>query len=209
MRNVLVIGGLVVVALLAGLWFLLLDDDGDTAQSSGEPRGEVVVVSPGTVEAPHRPSVPGESAPALPTVTDSDGPREYAIGDIRVRDHRGGDHKPLDIPPQAKPAETRAIPSSLTHEIAQKVKTVMMSCVADLPQGVKTRQSRLEGQILISIKNERVTVTQSTMHLRNMTGDAVEPAKQCIESKSVGLENAAPQQEDLDSYSINISFAVP
>ena len=107
------------------------------------------------------------------------------------------------------PAEGRKIPSTLTHAVAQKVKAVMMQCVENLPKEARGEKPRLEGQISIAIKDHKVTVTKSTMHLRNMSGAAVEPAKQCIEQNAIGLDNPAPDQADLDDYSINISFAIP
>jgi hypothetical protein len=208
MRNVLVIGGLLVVALVVGLWLLLGRDDTTTAQASPTPS-----TGPAAVDTPSsgRPTVtPGAPiVPSMPPPSSGENPRDYAVGDVRVRDHRAGDNKPLDIPPNAHPAEGRAIPSVLTHEISQKVRAVMMECVASVPKEARGEKPRLEGQIVIAIKASRLSITNSTMQLRNISGDAVEPTKRCIESKSIGLENSAPDQADLDNYSINISFAIP
>lgn len=208
MRNVLVIGLAVVVALVVGLWLLLGREDKTTAQASPTPAtGPVAVDRPTSGRPTVTPGAP--IVPSMPPPSSGENPRDYAVGDVRVRDHREGDNKPLDIPPSAHPAEGRAIPSTLTHEIAQKVRTVMMECVASMPKEARGEKPRLEGQIVIAIKANVLSIAESTMQLRNISGDAVEPTKRCIESKTIGLENPAPDQADLDSYSINISFAIP
>jgi len=209
MRNVLVFGGLAVVALGVGLWLLLHKGDDASAQTSGTQGSANVVAPPHTSGTPSVTSgTPGEH-PALPAVGSGENPRDYVVGDIRVRDHRSGDNVPLDIPPNVHPPEGPAIPSSLTHEVAQKVKAIMIECVASLSKDARGDKPRLEGQIEISIKDHKVRIEKSTMQLRNVSGESVEPTKQCIESKSVGIENPAPDQSDLANYPINISFAIP
>jgi len=89
------------------------------------------------------------------------------------------------------------------------VKAVMMECAANLPKDARGEHPRLEGQVMLAIKANKLTITQSTMQLRNVSGESVEPTRQCIESKTVGIENAAPDQADLDQYPFNISFAIP
>ena len=207
-RNALVIGGLVLAAAAVALYFLVLDGgEGSSGASApatpiGTPPPEVTA-SPGTA-----PTLPGGgTAPTLPTETEHR--TEYAVGDIQVRDHRTGNHAPLDIPPNVHPAEVREIPSTLTHDIAQKVKAVMLECTQQVPREARGEKPRLEGQILIAIKDHKVTITKATMQLRRIEGASVDPTKQCIEGKSVGIETGAPDQDDLESYSINLTFAIP
>ncbi|HEX5060380.1 MAG TPA: hypothetical protein VFV99_13525 [Kofleriaceae bacterium] len=209
MRNLLVFGGLAVVALCVGLWLLLHKGDDASAETGTTQGSQAVVAPPHTSGTPSVTSAPPGEHPALPTVGSGENPRDYVVGDIRVRDHRAGDNKPLDIPPNVHPPEGPAIPSELTHAVAQKVKAVMIDCVASLPQDARGEKPRLEGQIEISIKDHKVRIEKSTMQLRNVSGESVEPTRQCIESKSVGIENSAPDQSDLASYPINISFAIP
>ena len=203
------IGGLFVLGLLAGLVWALNRDSASASDGPAEsPQGSAVVAPPRTSKPSVTPGLPGE-APSLPQPGPGEHPRDYVVGDIRVRDHREGDHKPLDIPPNVHPAEAPTIPSSLTHEIAQKVKAVMLDCTKSLPAAARGDKPRVEGQILINIKDHKVTITKSTMQLRNVTGESVEPTKQCIEQSSVGITNPAPEQSNMDSYSINVTFAIP
>lgn len=212
MRKALVLGGVVVLAILVALWLALKNDTsaaGGPTSGSGASSPVAIDVTPPPRGTPSVTDGTTQAPPALPQASDGEHPRDYVVGDIRVRDHRSGDNKPLDIPPNAHPAEGRAIPSTLTHEVAGKVKQVMMQCVANLPKEARGNKPRLEGQISIAIKDKKVTVTKSTMQMRNVTGESVEPTKQCIEQKSIGLETAAPDQDDLDDYTINLSFAIP
>jgi hypothetical protein len=204
----LAIGGAVVIALVVVLYFAMKKDVASESQAtSTEPQGSAVVVrAPGTPSV--TPGLPGDK-PELPQPAPGENPRDYVVGDIRVRDHRAGDNKPLDIPPNVHPLEGPEIPSALTHEVSQKVRAVVTECTASLPKDARGDKPRVEGQISISIKAQKVTVTQATMQLRNVTGESVEPTKQCIESKAVGIENSAPEQRDIEKYSINVSYAIP
>lgn len=207
----LAIGGAVVIALAAVLYFALkkdLSSDASPSPSTDTTQGSAVAVTTPTTPTV-TPALPGEK-PALPQPAPGENPRDYVVGDIRVRDHRPGDHKPLDIPPNVHPIEGQKIPSTLTHEVAQKVLKVVTDCVAGIPAAARSDKPRVEGQVAINIKDHKVTVTKSTMQLRNVSGESVEPAKQCIESKSIGIESAAPPElNDLDNYTINVSFAMP
>jgi hypothetical protein len=164
------------------------------------------------------PLVPGQMPRTAPSLgsgvavqsADPDHPRDYMVGDIRVRDHRDGDQKPLDIPPNVHPAEGRSIPSTLTHEISGKVLDVLKTCAADLPKDARGAKPRLEGQIEISIKSGKTSINKATMQPRDVTeGPALDALKSCMEQKSVGIQNNAPDQDDLDAYTINLSYAIP
>lgn len=212
MRKLLVLGGVAVIALIVGLWLVLANDDGAAAQTSSTtspaPSGTSVGVPPPRGEPTVTTTERGER-PELPETTSPEHPRDYVVGDIRVRDHRSGDNVPLDIPPNVHPPEGPKIPSTLTHAVAQQLKPIMVECVANVPKDARGDRPRLEGQLIIAIKDHKATVTKSIMQLRNVTGESVEPAKQCIESRAIGIEAQAADQADLDSYSINISFAIP
>ncbi|HEY5926096.1 MAG TPA: hypothetical protein VIV11_30630 [Kofleriaceae bacterium] len=207
MRKALLIGGLVVALLVIALVYAI-NKDSPPAEATATGSGSAATPAPRPSAPTVTPGLPG-TAPQLPVPAPGEHPKDYVVGDIRVRDHREGDHKPLDIPPNVHPAEGPSIPSTLTHEIAQKVKAVVYDCVKALPSDARGDKPRIEGQILIAIKDHNVTITKSTMQLRNVTGESVEPTKQCIESKSVGITNPAPDQQNIDSYSINVTYAIP
>jgi len=154
------------------------------------------------------PSLPGGQV-AIQN-TDPNHPRDYMVGDVHVRDHREGVQAPLDIPPNVHPAEGRVIPSTLTAAISSKVLDVLKGCATDLPKDARGAKPRLEGQIEISIKSGKTTINKAIAQPRDVTeGPAFDALKSCMEQKSIGIQNSAPDQEDLDSYTINISYAIP
>ena len=211
-RVPLVIGGVVVLAAGVALVLLLQRDSGDTkSTSSGTPSSTEPVTAPTHTPPPRDPSVVVTDKPRLPDENPAQGqppPTEYAVGDVRVRDHRAGEHAPMDIPPNIHPAEGRKLPSELTFAITQKVKAVMNEWVGGSREG-RGEKPRLEGQITVGIKAQQLSVTGATMQLRDMDGPVVDTLKQCIETKSVGLAVPAGEQADLDGYTINLTFAIP
>jgi hypothetical protein len=214
LRTPLVVGALVVLAAAVVLVVMLAPSgDSDGHGSSDKPTETATHSATATQHTPSvtvtdRPRGEPTPPPALPG--GGENPREYAVGDTMVRDHRAGDNKPLDVPPNVHPLDSRMIPSELTHSISQKVKAVMKDCIASLPTEGRGEKPRLEGQIIIAIKDRTMSVTQSTIQMRDLDGlgAATETAKQCIESHAVGLSTPAPDETDLASYSIHLSFAI-
>jgi hypothetical protein len=218
LRTPLVVGALVVLAAAVVLVVMLAQGSGgDSSGGSATKPTETATTAPVTPPAQRNPSVTVTDRPrgetVAPPVLPSDGenPREYAVGDNVVRDHRSGDHAPLDIPPNLHPSESRMIPSALTHSISQKVKAVMKECVASLPTDGRGDKPRLEGLIVIAINDQTIAVTQATIQMRDLDGlgAATETAKQCVQSHAIGLSTPAPDEEDLASYSIHLAFAIP
>src|SRR6185503_14337853 len=127
MRNALILGGLAVVALVVALvWALNRDSSAEgSTTTSGETKGSAAQPPPRTGAPSVTPGLPGDRPSAVPEQGSGQYPKDYVVGDIRVRDHREGDNKPLDIPPNVHPAEGPSIPSTLTHEISQKLKNVV------------------------------------------------------------------------------------
>ncbi len=214
LRTPLIVGALVVLAAAVVLFFQVVKPGEEPKAAPTEPAAETAAkpvppppTRPPSVTVTDRPR--GESAPT--PMAGGENPREYAVGDTPIRDHRAGDNKPIDIPPNIHPNDSRLIPSSLTHDISQKVKAAMRDCVKDLPKEGRGEKPRMEGQILIAIKDKTLSVTQATIQLRDLDGlgAAAESAKQCVEAHAVGLSTVAPDEEDLASYSINLSFLVP
>ncbi|MDB4953593.1 MAG: hypothetical protein JWO36_1162 [Myxococcales bacterium] len=202
----LVIAAAALLAGLVGLWLAMrTTEDSPSARASDSGSQDVIVGNkpPGTVTAPALPAGSGSA------VQGEDGARSYVVGGVQIRDHRGGDQKPIDLPPNIHPPESRQLPSELTHAISQKVKQVMMECTADVPREARGPGPRLEGQIIVGIKDQKITISKATMQLRDVVGAAVEPTKACIEHKAIGLQAAAADQADMESYSINLTFAIP
>ena len=211
--NRAVLISLAALVLGAGIVLAVLIAKGDSSDSSASPTTSNGA-SNGTSTGP-QPGSLDRTAPSLPNgVTlpsgDPNHPRDYAVGDINVRDHRSGDQKPLDIPPNVHPPEGPKIPSTITHDISASVLNVLKDCAADLPKDQRGAKPRLEGQIEISIKSGKTKINKATVQPRDVTeGPAADALKACMEQKSIGIQNNAPDQDDLDAYTINLSYAIP
>ncbi|HSN30668.1 MAG TPA: hypothetical protein VLT45_30485 [Kofleriaceae bacterium] len=209
MNRVLLV--LVVIALAIGGWLLLRKEKPAAQPTTGSAAADTTTASsePGHAPDPSaRPSLPSNVDNTKP-VPPPGSANEYMIGDVRVRDHRAGSNAPLDVPPNIHAPNTRQLPSTLTAEVAQKIRVVLADCAKELPKEARGDHPRLEGTIFVSIKEHRLTVTSATYQLRDVTGDdAVQATKSCVEQKSVGLQTDASDQADIDNYSIGITFAV-
>jgi hypothetical protein len=204
-------GGLVLVALIALLVTMRGgDDDTHGVQAGSAEPTKVGTATPtphatggvATTEAPRLPQTGASSGSAL-----AEDVREYAIGDRRVRDHRKGTKAPIELPPAIHPPDSRKVDPMLTRALGEQFKVVMKECTSSLPVEARGATPRLEALIVIAIKNKQATVTKSFSQLRDVVGASVEPVKQCIEQKSLGLA-AATEEADLDSYDINLSYAL-
>ncbi len=202
-RTLGIVGVLVAVAAIAA-WLWL---------RPGDPAAAPASAAPSTATAPGQPA-PGQPAPALPErrpeSTEPDTTvHQYQVGDVEIRDHRSGSNAPRDLPPNMHAPSARTLPSSLTHAIGTQVRTVMMDCVQSLPREARGPKARLEGTIEVAIHGRQLSITSGEYQLRDVFGPALDATKDCIAQKSVGLAVAAGDEEDLDKYSITISFAIP
>ena len=202
-RGYLVLGAAVVLAAVIGLYAALgSGDDTAVARAPGDPK---------TTEPDRagRDAVrPAHVRPALPAGAGS-GASEYMIGDIRVRDHRSGERAPIDVPPAIHPPEGRKIPSQLTSDLAQRLRVVMAECAVGVPPEARGKAPRLEGEVMMSIKDHQATVTRATFELRDLASASQDPVKQCMEQKSVGVATPSGDEPDVSGYPITLSFRLP
>jgi hypothetical protein len=212
-RGYLALGAAVVLAAVLGL-YVALSKDQDTA-AKRDPDGDKpgVTVTRTAPNEIHRPEMPaGSVSPASGTVSESSGgsgTSEYTIGGVRVRDHRSGEHAPLDIPPAIHPPGGRKIPSQLTSDIAQRLRGVVTECASSVPLDARGAAPRLEGEILIAIKDHQATITSATYQARDVTGQVQASIKQCMEQKSVGVATPSGDEPDVEGYAITLSLRLP
>lgn len=201
------LGVLAAVVLIAGVGlFVLLGKDGGksaapTTTTTTGPDGATVTTTTGGGATPSLPMTGSAPTPG--------GPDEYSVGGMKVRDHRRGDTEKLDIPPNVHPPGSTEIPPTLTQALAGQVKAVMRECVKSLPADARGERPKLEGQITIAVKDQKASITKSLVQLRDVNGDAVTAAKECIEQKAIGLNAPASDVPNLDAYTINLSFLIP
>ena len=131
------------------------------------------------------------------------------VGDVRIRDHRSGDHPAADVPPAVHPPQARRLPSTLTNEFAQQLRTALASCAASVPVGARGAAPKIDGEIIIAIKDRQASITSAIFQPRDITGDANDALKQCLASKAVGLSTPSGEQADLDHYAVTLSLVLP
>ena len=157
----------------------------------------------GTVESVERGTNAGEA---------TEPPLEYTLPDGRkVRDFRAPQNrKPLDLPPSVHAPGGRKIPPTLTELYTNEIMKGMKECGQAMPKESFGPKPRLEGQIVIAIKGAQGTVTNAVFKLTDISSESLaETARQCVEQKALSVKVPASGEADLDSYSINLSFAFP
>jgi hypothetical protein len=208
MKLLVAIGAVLVIGAVALV--LLMSKTGDPApiaQKSVARPGEGSSVRVTSTERGAPPVLPNGSAVAA---AGSDQVREYMVGDVKIRDHRTGDHKPMDIPPNIHPANGRALPTELTQEISQQVKRQLFACAKDLlPKEARGTKPKLEGTLSVAIKDHKLSVTGLESQIRDVDGPSASALKQCVEEKSAAFTSSAPKEADLDNYTIGLTFAIP
>jgi hypothetical protein len=207
-RRYLVLGAAVVLAVVLGLY--VATSKGEDVAAKREPDAQKIPEnSPGhpAIRMTQTPSA-GADRPVMAAGSGA-AVSDYTVGNVRIRDHRSGEHAPVDIPPAIHPPEGRKIPSQLTSDLAQRLRPLVTECAATVPPEARGAKSRLEGEILIAIKNQQATVTGATFRLRDVASGSPDPVTQCMEQKSVGVAAPSGDEPDLEGYAITLSLRLP
>ncbi|MEP6866558.1 MAG: hypothetical protein ABJE66_38435, partial [Deltaproteobacteria bacterium] len=109
MKLIVALGALIVAAGVALVLMMSRGDDAPAATKRAP--APAPATAPVAAGAPAPPSLP-TTAPSGATAG-SDGVKEYMVGGYKIRDHRAGDNKQIDLPPNPHPAESRELPSEL------------------------------------------------------------------------------------------------
>jgi beta-lactam-binding protein with PASTA domain len=78
-----------------------------------------------------------------------------------------------------------------------------------VPPEARGAKPRVDGQLLITIKSGQVSISGITVEISNVVGATLEPAKQCIQQKALGVTVPQVDEEDLENYPIQLSYALP
>jgi hypothetical protein len=206
MKLIVALGALLVAAGVA-LVLLMSRNDGDAAAPAKRAPAPAPSTAPVAAGDPSAPTLPS-TAPTTAT-TGSDGVKEYMVGGYKIRDHRAGENKQIDVPPNPHPAESRELPSELTHDISQQVRRQMNTCAAAIPKDVRGTKPKLDGQLTVAIHDHKLTMTDMALQVRDVDGPSADALKQCVVEKAASYVSSAPDQPDLDNYGIAITFAIP
>ena len=107
-----------------------------------------------------------------------------------------------------RPPNRRTLQPAMTKAIADRVRDVMHDCVKTVPKEARGENPRLEGTINIAIKDKQVSINKAELRIKDVTEGVADTTRQCIEQKSRAITHAAGDEADLESYDINLSFAL-
>lgn len=202
-RGYLALGAAIVLAAAIGLYVMLRADGDAPPPDHATPGQRIATDDPGKTRIPTTPPA------RLPKPPD---PTDQTIGERRIRDHRAPEHTEPEpeVPAPTRPApEGRRIDAHVTSTLAQKLRPSLEECAANLPPDSHGAKSRVEGEIVIAIKDHQATVTSASFQLRDFA-EAVQPAiKQCLVQHTVGFAAPAGDEADLEGYPIALSLRWP
>jgi hypothetical protein len=206
-RGYLAFGAAAVLAAILGLYAVMSKGGGPATPSPADPRNmtEARPDTPGIVVS-RPPARPG-ARPAVPS--GSAASSDYTVGNVRIRDHRSGEHPQVDVPPAIHPPEGRKIPSQLTSDIAQRLRALTSACGASVPPEARGAAPRLDGEIQIAIKNQQATVTSAIFQARDVAAASQDAVKQCMEQKAIGVGAPSGDEPDVEGYAITLSLRLP
>lgn len=197
-RGTLALAAAIVVAAVIGLYVMLRTDEPAPTPVLPEPPDQTI---PATE--------PGKARNRVAPVLRPDGSAAPArrVGELGVRDHRAPEHVAADPPPD--PPAGHKINVQVTSGLAQVLRPALQECAANLAPGVAGDTSRIEGQVVIAIKNHQATVTSASFQLHDFAEAAQDGIKQCLVQRAVGVSSSAGDEPDIDSYPITVSLRWP
>jgi len=212
----LVIAAVALAACALLLWMIVRsggsDDSGDGGASADSQAG---ASGDGARTAS---SGDGANGPRLPQESAGQGRRrgerdpnvtETIVNGVRVRDHRRDRSKPIvlhDPPPSTR---SRRIDAKVTADVNDRLVPGVRECGAAVPPEARSPKPRVQGQVTLAIKDHRLSITGATIEITGVAGASLEIAKQCIQEKALAVTVPQVDEEDLESYPLQISYSLP
>jgi hypothetical protein len=195
--GVLVLGGLALV------WLLIRDDPATDGAPAERPAPTATAPTPsGGGPGPSLSGGPAlEPARPKPTAADSAG---MVVTDHRTRDgqNRTMEATPVDTGP------TRKLPATTVRTVHSNISALAQVCGRAIPADARGTKPRLTAKVTVAITAGSMHVRSATTDAVDVTGPAAETAKQCLHDQVMGYQLPALDEEDLDSYDLELSFLV-
>ena len=193
-------GAVIVVAAVIGLYVLLRTDSAPAPAPPRHDQPDQRIADDGSGKARNR-AVPvlrqdGSAAPGR------------TAGQPSTRDHRTAEHAAADPRPPDPPAG-RKINVQVTSDLSQVLRPALQACAANLAPGAAGDLSRVDGQVVIAIKDHQASVISASFQLHDFAEAAQADIKQCLVQHAVGVTVPAGDEPDIDSYPITISLRWP
>jgi hypothetical protein len=213
----LVIAAVALAACALLLWMIVRsggsDDSGGGASAESS--------QPGATGDGARTASSGDGAngPRLPQLNPGEGGRrrtsadpnvtETIVNGVRVRDHRRDRSKPIvlhDPPPSTR---SRRIDAKVTADVNDQLLPGVRECGAAVPPEARSAKPRVQGQVTLAIKDHRLSITAATIEITGVAGATLEIAKKCVQEKALAVTVPQVDEEDLESYPLQISYTLP
>lgn len=202
-RTTLAVVAAVVAAAVIGLYVMLRTDSAPVSAPFParvppvRPDQRIADTEPGKARNHVVPTLQlgGSAAPTRP------------VGAQGVRDHRAPAPAVPEQPPD--PPAGRTINVQVTSDLSQILRPALQECATNLVPGAAGETSRIEGKVIIAIKNHQATVTSASFQLRDFAEAAQADLKQCLVQRAVGVTSPAGDEPDIDSYPIVVSLRWP
>ena len=101
------------------------------------------------------------------------------------------------------------MPPQLVHDLSGKLKEAMTDCAAAIPAEARGSRPGVAGAVFVEVVGETLIVKETSLALRDVTGDAAESAKRCLEQSWVGQSTPARATPETSRYEITVAFALP
>ena len=197
-RGTLAAGAAIVAAAVIGLFILLRADSLPTPVLARPDPPDQRIADAGPGKARNRPvPVLRQDGAAAPGRT---------AGLPSLRDHRAAEPAAVDSPPD--PPAGRKINVQVTSDLSQVLRSALQECAANLAPGTAGDLSRVDGQVVIAIKDHQASVTSASFQLHDFAEAAQADIQQCLVQRAVGV-TAPADEPDIDSYPITVSLRWP
>jgi hypothetical protein len=198
-RGTLALGAAIVVAAVIGLYVLLRTDSAPAPARTHRDVPDQRIADTGPGKARNRPvPVLRQDGSAAPGST---------AGQPSTRDHRAAEHAAVDPPPD--PPAGRRINVQVTSDLSQVLRPALQECAANLAPGTAGDLSRVDGQVVIAIKDHQAIVISASFRLHDFAEAAQADITQCLVQHAVGVAALAGDEPDIDSYPITVSLRWP
>jgi hypothetical protein len=199
-RGTLALGAAIVTAAVIGLYLLLRADSPPAPVPPRHDPPDQRIADTGPGKARNRP------VPVLRQ--DSSAAPGRTVGPSGPRDHRAAEPAAIDPPPPPDPPAGRRINVQVTSDLSQVLRPALQDCASNLVPGTAGDLSRIDGQVIIAIKDHQASVTSASFQLHDFAEAAQAGIQQCLVQRAIGV-TAPADEPDIDSYPITVSLRWP
>jgi hypothetical protein len=202
---------------LAGLVGLaLLWRASQAAGNTAPPSAAAEDPAPGATDPGPRPQLPAaepRAAGELPSILDGDadagttGPRVYEREDgVLVRDHRARATM-MDTSELVRPKSgTAKVESATIIAVRNAMRPIVTRCAEAIPTGSLGENPRLQGEVMISIAEGKLSVADAVIKVVEVEESAAAPMRDCVVQSVRAIQLATPDAANVTRTILTLPF---